>query len=299
MPLSAFLLVFVSVFLHAGWNFLSKKTRPSLAFYSLASLTAAALWLPWLLVFRVDLAALPGRFWLLWALSVGAEFTYFSGLAGAYRRGDISLVYPLARALPVLLTALITSLFGLGAELSGMALFGMAVLFFGCLLMPLPSWRGIRLRDYRSRALFYILLAAAGTTAYTILDSSAIAIVIVDGGKGRLAGSIAYLALLESGIAVSMLAAILFRPRERAEFRRLFLKSAAPHLSGVFASLAYVLILLAMGLVSNVSYIQAFRQLSLPLGVLAGVFLLREKPGAPRIAGIALVLAGLLLVSLG
>jgi uncharacterized membrane protein len=58
-------------------------------------------------------------------------------------------------------------------------------------------------------------------------------------------------------------------------------------------------VLLAMGFVSNVSYLQAFRQISLPLGVLAGIFLLRERPGAPRMTGIVLVLAGLVLVALG
>jgi len=60
-----------------------------------------------------------------------------------------------------------------------------------------------------------------------------------------------------------------------------------------------VLILLAMGLVSNVSYVQAFRQMSLPLGVLLGVLFLHERPGPPRLAGIALVVFGLLLAALG
>ena len=41
MTLTAFLLVFLSVFLHAIWNFLSKKTNPSGAFYLLSSTTAA------------------------------------------------------------------------------------------------------------------------------------------------------------------------------------------------------------------------------------------------------------------
>ena len=51
--------------------------------------------------------------------------------------------------------------------------------------------------------------------------------------------------------------------------------------------------------VTNVSYIQAFRQMSLPIGVLAGIFLLHEKPGRPRLAGIALVITGLVVVAVG
>lgn len=88
------------------------------------------------------------------------------------------------------------------------------------------------------------------------------------------------------------------RRRERAEFRRLFLKSAYPSLAGIFASGCYILILLAMGHVTNVSFIQAFRQMSLPLGVLAGIFILKESHAPVKLIGIGLVIAGLVMVSL-
>lgn len=301
MTFSAFFLILVSVFLHAGWNFLSKKTAPSLAFYGLSSLTAALLWLPWVLLFGVDLSGLSGGFWGWWLASVACEFLYFFGLAHAYRRGDISLVYPLARALPVLLTALVTFLFGLGKPLSAAAVAGMAVLSAGCVLMPLPSWKQFRPASYRSAALLFILAAAAGTTGYTVVDSQATALLRALPGQGanRFSSSITYILLIEAGIALALAAAVLASRSERETFRRLFLKTPTPMVSGLFSSSAYVLILLAMGFVDNVSYVQAFRQMSLPLGVLAGIFLLQEKPGAPRLAGIALVVAGLLLVSLG
>jgi drug/metabolite transporter (DMT)-like permease len=49
-----------------------------------------------------------------------------------------------------------------------------------------------------------------------------------------------------------------------------------------------------MQYVTNVSFIQAFRQLSLPLGFLAGVLFLHEKSSATKITGLLLILAGLL-----
>ena len=88
------------------------------------------------------------------------------------------------------------------------------------------------------------------------------------------------------------------RPRERVAFRQLFLKSVYPPLCGLCASGCYVLILLSMRFVSNVSYIQAFRQLSLPFGVLAGIFLLREPRYPVKLCGIGMVILGLVLVSL-
>ena len=43
MSWTAFFLVLVSVFLHAGWNFLSKSGRPSAAFYLVMSMTSATI----------------------------------------------------------------------------------------------------------------------------------------------------------------------------------------------------------------------------------------------------------------
>ncbi len=296
----AFGLILISVFFHAGWNFLSKKCVPSLAFYAIASTTATLLWLPGFLCSSRRLAELPGEFWWLWLASVAGEVAYFFGLANAYRRYDISLVYPMARALPVLLTALATVAAGIGAVPGVGALAGMAVVSAGCLLMPLARWRDLRLRSYRNIVLVFILLAAAGTTGYTVIDSMAMAILRRSSGQAfGIVDSMFYLFLIEGGLAAGLLIGSRLSRVERAEFRRLFGRSAAPMLSGLFASSAYLLVLAAMGFVSNVSYVQAFRQMSLPLGVLAGILFLHEKPGAPRLAGIALVVTGLVVVALG
>ncbi len=297
MTLTAFLLLLVSVFLHAGWNFLSKKQHPSMAFYAIASTTAMVIWLPGFFWFGPKLAELPGCFWAIWFASTVCEFLYALGLAYAYRRGDISLVYPLARALPVLLTAALTLLFGLGVRPGPVALAGMGLLSFGCLLMPFTRWQGFRFNN--PACLGFILLAAAGTTGYTIFDSLAIreiARLVPDGGLGN---ALFYIFLIESGLAVSLYIAVFSSRFERAEFRKLFLRSKTPVISGCFSSSAYVLVLLAYNYVTNVSYIQAFRQMSLPLGVLAGMFLLHEKPGKLRLAGILLVIIGLIIVKIG
>ena len=63
----------------------------------------------------------------------------------------------------------------------------------------------------------------------------------------------------------------------------------------MFYTAAYLLVLAAMGMVSNVSFLQAFRQMSLPLGVAAGIFFLHEKVSGPKLAGTFLVVCGLIL----
>lgn len=299
MTAGAFLLVLASVFLHAGWNFLSKKEMPTLAFYGLMSSTSTLLWLPFFLASGLISAGLPGEFWLIWLGSLGCEYLYFCGLSRAYRTDDISLVYPLARALPVMMTALLTICFGYGRPPGPVALAGMVLLSAGCILMPLSRWNQFQLSCYRTPALKFIFAAAAGTTGYTILDSLAVRILFHSVESPGMLHICGYLFLIESGLAVTLLTTAAATPAGRADFRKLFLRTGSPVLSGLFASVAYILILFAMNLVSNVSYIQAFRQMSLPLGVLAGIFLLHEKPGKPRLTGIALVITGLVITALG
>ena len=54
-----------------------------------------------------------------------------------------------------------------------------------------------------------------------------------------------------------------------------------------------------MAFVSNVSYVVAFRQLSVPPGAVAGVLLLHDPPYLPKLIGVAIMFAGLVLVGLG
>lgn len=296
MTLTAFLLIFVSVFLHAGWNFISKKSTPSAAFYMLSSATAALIWLGFFLHSGISCSALPGRFWWILAFSWFGEMLYCIGLAYGYRRGDISLVYPLGRSLPVLLTAAVTISFGLGKMPNALALGGMALISIGCLFLPLKDFREFHWKTYCTPLLFFVLLIAAGVTIYTIFDSEAAKILkeLPDNHDSRIVTSLFYLFLVESGLTAVLGLFVLTQKQERAEFKRLFLKTPWPHITGVFSSSAYALILLAMPLVTNVSYIQAFRQMSLPLGVLAGVFILKEACGQVKLFGIILIVIGLI-----
>lgn len=300
MTLYAFVLVLLSVFLHAGWNFISKRSVPSVAFYALSSGTAALFWLPFFLLdgdFR--LADMPVDFWIFLGGSVFFEVIYVCGLAYSYRVGDISLVYPLARALPLLFTAAVAFVFGLGTRTPGpLALAGMGVVFFGGLLMPLRSARDFRWATYRHPTLFFVLLAAIGTTGYTVMDSQAMAVVKDVYGKKSLSLAICYLFFIEAGLCLGTLALMLRESCERAEFRRLFLRSPYPIYTGIFSSLAYVLILLSMNYITNVSYLQAFRQLSLPIGIFAGIVILKEPHGRLKMVGCALVFAGLVIIAL-
>ena len=64
-------------------------------------------------------------------------------------------------------------------------------------------------------------------------------------------------------------------------------------LAGFFASLCYSLVLVAMNYVTNVSYVQVFRQLGLPIGMGLGVLILKEHCTWTKVIGVILILSGL------
>ena len=62
---------------------------------------------------------------------------------------------------------------------------------------------------------------------------------------------------------------------------------------------AYSLVLAAMIFTQNAGYVVAFRQLSIPIGVILSYFFMREPLFNTKIAGTVLVFAGLVMVALG
>ena len=299
MSWTAFFLILVSVFLHAGWNFMCKSKRASMAFYLLTALSAVVLLSPFPLLCRIEWSTLPARFRLLLLASGCCEVLYNYGLFRAYRHNDISLAYPLVRALPVLMTAGVTILLGLGRAPGMLSLFGMGVVSAGCLLIPLKRWSEFRPKSYFTPALRFILLAALCTTGYTIFDSLAAPLLAEHSDSSDLLRAGTYLFWCEIIMSIGIGFFVIRSRKERGEFRRLFLRSPYPVLCGAFSSAAYILVLIAMLFVTNVSYIQAFRQMSLPIGVFAGIVLLHENRSPIKLTGVALLVAGLLLVALG
>ena len=72
-------------------------------------------------------------------------------------------------------------------------------------------------------------------------------------------------------------------------------KSYHPYVAGIFAAGAYLLVLIAMSQVTNVSFVQAFRQLSLPLSAFLGFLILKEKITLVRWIALILIMVGLVL----
>jgi len=300
MSLTALVLILSSVLLHALWHFISKSRNPEFGFFMVFSFSIFLTMLPFLLFSGIDLTGIPRHLWL--CILCGGLFGMIGdiGFSYAYRYADISQAYPMARALPVLLTAVVTGIFGFGKHLTPFVFAGIGIIFIGCILMPLPGWRRFRLSAYWNRGMYGILLAAVATTGYTIVDSFGIhAMMSFAPETNRIAGAGTYSCLRELAAFISLSFAAVLKSKERKHLTKDMLCHFQPYLAGFFAGIAYLLVLVAMGYVTNVSYVQAFRQLSLPIGLLLGILILKEHATFQKIAGMILILSGLLAVFLG
>jgi drug/metabolite transporter (DMT)-like permease len=234
-------------------------------------------------------------------LTDACQTIYFIGLAGAYRHGQLSIAYPLARSLPVLIVTILSVIFQFGSPISAQGYAGIFFVVVGCLLIPIQSFTNIKPENYLNLSCALALLAACGTAGYTIIDNEALrqlretpAITI-----NAIEIAVLYMVLETALTALILGLYVLASKPERQNFRDLHpatWRYAA--VTGVIINLTYGMVLAAMAFVTNVSYLAAFRELSIPLGALLGITLQKEPAPRPKIIGVGVVLAGLLLVGL-
>ena len=303
MTLLAITLISISALMHAGWNLLSKSRHPSAAFFLVATLTGTLLLSPAaVLSWNTVVHGIPREVWMLIIMSGYFLALYFVSLAGAYRAGDMSVAYPLSRSSPVLVVSIVTLMLGRGEQVSGMCIAGIVLVVGGCFLVPLHRFDNFRLRNYWNRTCSLALLAAIGTSGYSILDDEALRQLRADSqvtiGNTQLA--LAYGCL--EGLAASFWLTIVVASRRnsRDQLRQVLEVNASDAaLTGIAIYLTYALVLISMAFVDNVSYVVGFRQLSIPLGATLGVLVLKESPHAPKLIGIAVMFVGLLLLATG
>ena len=173
MTLTAIVLVLISAFTHVGWNVLGKRNHPTAAFLLVATLFGCLCLSPSLLFFGRALAVFPAAVWVWLGVTGIFQALYYVALAGAYRTGDMSVVYPLARSVPVALVACISVLLGRRAQLSGFALAGIGLIIAGGFVLPLRRF-SVQWSDYRQAATAFALLAAVGTAGYSLVDDHAL-----------------------------------------------------------------------------------------------------------------------------
>ena len=293
----AIVLVTTSALVHATWNLLGKRQNPSAGFFLIASISAGLALLPVLFFYRSSLPLLPLSLWWLLGITGIFQTIYYLGLAGAYRHGDISMAYPLLRAVPVILVTILSTIYQIGKSLSPTGIVGIILIVLGCLILPLPSLHGIQWRAYINPCCLLALLAALGTAGYTLTDNRALE--ILRGFPQLPTGNATLLFIALETIATILVLAIYTTtiPAERARFRETWREGRGKAaMTGFLITGTYGLVLLAMNYATNVSYIAAFRQLSIPLAAMLGFVVQKEPATQPKVLGITLVFSGLIII---
>ncbi len=298
-PLAIFLIT-VSAVIHAAWNLLSKQSRPTPAFFFLADMVGALCLAPLLWYYRGVLPLIPGSVWGLLVVTGVFQAVYYSSLAAAYRSGALSVVYPLARALPVLMVMGTSLALGRQRSMSFPAMAGMPLVAFGMLLLPKKIFKDWRIQDYLNLPCLFALLAAVGTTGYSLIDDEALRRLRVhlSGSMAVVPVTLIYAAL--EGVSTSVFLGCGVALGKRKEIGRLLRTSKLSIVAtGVAIYLCYVLVLIAMAFVSDISYVVGFRQIGILLGVLAGIWILKEPRYPPKLAGAVLLFIGLFFLATG
>lgn len=282
MPPFAIGLVLISTFLHAGWNLMVRDQRSTTVFRRVLSTIALVGLLPTLAFEFVGTPILP----LVWLYLVGAglfQGIYFFGLTMGYHTGDFTIVYPLARALPVLLVAF-ADVFRKSAP-SALGWVGIVWVAIGCIAVPLPSLSGFDRSHYLNRAMLWTLVTALGTVGYTIVDSAA-----AQRTPPGLTSALSYgvYEWLSSLIWFSIILGLSRLPvtaHKQISWRR-----------SVFVALlmfsAYVLVLWAYQLSAHSSYVVALRQFSIVIGVVIGGLYFHEPARRLRLVAAAIIVLG-------
>ncbi len=273
-------LVALAAVAHATWNLAIKRTGASGAvFLWLTFLLGAVLFAP------VGIASIveSGAAWLpLAVVSGGLQVGYFFLLQHAYRQGDVSVVYPLARGTGPLLSVVFAIIL-LGERPGIHALVGAAVVITGVVVIGLAGSRG---GAVHLPGVLWGLAVGVLIAVYTLWDSNA----VINGGMPPLGyyWAVVCAALLLTPAVVRRRAAVL------PTIRRHWLVVV---IVGLLSPLAYVLILLAVQL-APVSVIAPAREVGVVLVSLAGWLWLREKHPVQRLVGAVVVLIGVALLAL-
>ncbi|BBK41373.1 membrane protein [Allostella vacuolata] len=221
--------------------------------------------------------------WPWLAASVVIHVLYVMGLVGAYRHGDLSRVYPLARGCGPLLVALVAGRL-VGEHLSAWQVAGLVLASTGIVGLAMePGAFGVG-----RRGTLWALFTGATIAGYTVAD----------GMGGRLSGdAIGYTAwLFAFQIPVIPAYVLLTRPAAvRAYCAGGQWKRGTG--GGMVALASYGIAIWAMS-AAPMALVAALRETSVLFAALIGTFILREAMGAWRIAAALLVVAGQVMMNL-
>jgi len=280
LSLTVFVMVLAAALLHAVWNALVKVNGDRLVIMAVimgSQTVICSLLLPF--AGLPDAAAWP---YILGSAALHNGYCLF--LVMAYRYGDLSHVYPIARGSAPLIVAVMSMVFA-AEYLSSQGM--LAVLLVTAGVMSLALTRGVASVG-ETRAVLFAVGTGLFIASYTV----------VDGMGARVSGdahAYTFWLLALHGIPFAVLTAWLRRGRLVSQLRSMWKIGLA---AGVASMAAYWIVIWAMTM-APLALVSALRETSVVFAVLFGVVLLKERLDVVRLLAIATTLVGTVMLRTG
>ena len=287
MTLLALGLVLFSAFVHASWNYLLKTSGGGAGLITAASALSLAFYAPLVLAvaWYQGYSPQPAHLGLMFGSGM-IHTAYFLLLDRAYRSGgDLSIVYPLARATGPMLT-IVVAIAILGERPSAIAIGGAVLIGISALVLtgnPF-AWHKSKARH----AVGFALLTGAMIATYTIWDKASVATWLIPP------------LLYDFGCNAFRVCVLVPFTKRRApgSILKAWQGKRGPVIAiALLSPLSYILVLTAM-VFTPVSLVAPAREVSILFAALMGTHLLREGDLTRRVAaacGMVLGIAGLAL----
>ena len=278
MTLPIVFAVLFSALLHATWNSLAHAVSDRLVGFALIGIADAMCG-----GLMVAFAGLPpAGAWPFIIASAALHVAYNLLLLASYQLGEFSQMYPLARGTSPWVVALV-SVVVLGRDLPLTELLGVLAVSGGLIALVFIGGRPGR-KDVP--ALGAALLTGLAIASYTVVDGVGVM-------QSPLFAYTGWLFLLQ-GPPIAVIAAVRRGRRLPAAVRA----SAVPGLAGGLISITAYTIVLWAQTSGALAPIAALRETSIVFGALIGAIFLDERLGAKRAIAAAVVLAGVVLITL-
>jgi drug/metabolite transporter (DMT)-like permease len=283
MTVSAFLLVLAAAFCHATWNFFVKRLNGGAELAWMFAVASSVIYMP--VAIFVIVMEKPAFGWLELGFVVGSaviHLGYFLLLQAGYRNGDLSLVYPTARATGPLLSVTMAVLL-LGEHISLQLAIGAVIIIVG--VVSLTGGFSKRPDNFRTSLLFGI---GSGTFigCYTVWDAHAVSSIMISPLILEITGIVCRAVFL-TPVGIRRLHTVKTFWKEQ---RRIIL------IVSTIMPLAYIFVLYAMTY-TPVVYVAPLRESSVLLTVLMGSILLREGDLKRRLGWALVILLGVTLLA--
>ena len=278
MDLFPFLLVVVSAFTHAIWNFIVKKSADQTTCVALSKIAEVILFfIPFVILCTIR--GIPirfGYFILIGSFFVTLNYVF---LSQAYKRIDLTIAYPISRSntlfLPLVAFLMIRETVGI------MGWLAVLLIILGVFLLFSDDFFKRSMSRTYGMGILFALSAALMTACYTVWDKMAI----------RHLHPFIYFYSYTFLTSVYFLTRLLPRSTCQEMKEEWNANKRNVILVAVLNTLTYLLVLIALGLSKSI-YVGMLRQMSLVFTLFLGCIFLKEKLKVSKLAGILCILLG-------